>query len=68
MMHYLGGELEWRRRRDLDKVATEGTRRRRWELEAREARRGEKMGAAEGPILWVRPNWTPDWKTARRTA
>ena len=51
MTNYLGVELERQRRRDLDKVAAEGARRRRWELEAREARSGKKKGAVEGPVL-----------------
>ena len=67
MANYLSVELERQRQRDLDRVAAEGAMSRRWVLEAREARSGEKKVPVEGPILWARPNWTPDWKVARRT-
>ena len=67
MMHYLGAELELQRRRDLDEVATEGARRRRWVLEAREARSGKRKPTADEPIVWALPDWTPTWKTERGT-
>jgi hypothetical protein len=47
MMDYLGAELERQGRRDQDQ-------RRRWEL--------EEVAAGDGLVVWVRPNWTEDWK------
>ncbi len=54
MMPIQGVEFERQRRRGLDKMAAEGARRRRWELEAK--------AVGDGLVLWARPNWTAGWK------
>lgn len=62
MMSYPGAELELQRRRDLDRVASEGAQRRRWVLEARAATTGAKKPAPGEPIFWALPDWKPGWK------
>jgi hypothetical protein len=67
MIPHLGAELELRRRRDLDRLATEGATRQRWMLEAREARSGAKRPVAGVAIVWALPDWKPTWKTEEGT-
>jgi len=53
MTEYPAVQAERRRRRDLDKMASEGARRRPWSLEARDS--------GDGLVVWVLPNWTATW-------